>query len=336
MRAVECTAYGSSAVLRIRERPRPVPAKNEVLVRVRVTTVTAGDWRIRSLQMPAGFGAIARPIFGFSRPRQPVLGSEAAGEVVAVGSDVRTFQPGDRVLVFDGLRMGCHAEFKCARADRGIVKLPAEIDDQTAAALPFGGTTALHFLRKTRVRPGDHVLVIGASGNVGSALVQLARHLGAAVTGVCGPTNVALVRSLGAENVIDYVATPDFPASGPRFDVVFEAVGALGLAPVLALVRDGSRAALLAGSLWDTLKSLRAGRSRGITVAAGPAEERVEDLAQIVDLTRRRVFRPVIDGTYPFQNIAQAHDRVESRRKRGSVVVLVDEAAAAPSASAPL
>lgn len=320
MKVVECAGYGSSDVLKFRDRPVPVTGREEVLVKVRATTVTSGDWRIRSLQMPPGFGALARPIFGFSKPRQPVLGSEASGEVVSLGSEVKDFRVGDRVVLFDGAKMGCHAEFKCANSAKCMAKIPDHVDYINAAAMPFGGTTALHFLRKTAVAKGDCVLVIGASGSVGSSLVQLAKHFGASVTGICSGPNVEMVRSLGADDVIDYTTT-DVASLDTQFDVVFETVGSLNLSQTMQLAKDGGRVAIVAGGLGDMLRSTFSGGSRKIKVAAGPAEERAEDLRTLVDFASKNLFRPVIDCVLPLSEISKAHDRVESLRKRGSIVI---------------
>jgi NADPH:quinone reductase-like Zn-dependent oxidoreductase len=320
MKAVVCTGYGSPDVLQIIEKPKPVPAADEILIRIHATTVTSGDWRIRSQEMPPGFGLIARLIFGLTKPRQPILGSEAAGEVEAVGERVTAFRPGDRVLAFDGARMGCHAEFKSMKAAGCVVPLPAGIDFKTAAALPFGGTTALHFLEKTAVREGERVLVIGAAGCVGSAIVQIASHRGAKVTGVCGSSNVDLVRSFGACPVIDY-SKQDVMALGSQFDVVFETVGSLNLSQALTLVRDGGRVAMIAGGLADMVLAMFMGKPRGIKVVAGPAAERAEDLQQILDMALADTFRPLVDTVYTFGEIRDAHMRVQTRRKRGAVVV---------------
>jgi len=322
MKAMACMGYGPPEVLQILEVQKPEPEADEIVIRVRATTVTSGDWRIRSLEMPPGFGLLARLIFGLTKPRQPILGSEVAGEVEAMGDKVATFQPGDRVVAFDGAKMGGHAEFKAIKAAGCVVALPEDIDFETAAALPFGGTTALHFLRKTAVRDGEKVLVIGASGSVGSAIVQIASHRGAKVTGVCGSSNVDLVRSLGAEHVVDY-SKQSVLSLGPRFDVVFETVGSLNLSQTITLLRDGGRAAMISGGLANTIFAMLWGKSRGFKVVAGPAEERVEDLREILDLTVTKAFRPVIDSTYAFEEIPRAHLRVQGGRKRGNVVVTI-------------
>ena len=179
MKAIVCARYGSPEVLRVEDIAKPVPGRREVLIKVHATTVTSGDWRIRSLSMPAGFGLISRLVFGFRRPRQPIFGTELAGEVEAVGRDVTRFKVGDRVLAFSGARMGCHAEYRTMREDGALALKPENLSYEEAAALCFGGTAALDFLRRGRVGEGDKVLINGASGCVGTAAVQLARYLGA-------------------------------------------------------------------------------------------------------------------------------------------------------------
>lgn len=320
MKAAIVTCYGSADGVRIVDVPKPTAGNDEILVRVRATTVTSADWRIRSLEMPPGFGLIARLIFGIAKPRQPILGSEVAGEVAAVGRDVSTFRVGDRVVAFDGSGLRCHAQLKCIRASGNVVRIPDQMDFTTAAALPFGGTTAMDFLRRVGLNAREKILVIGASGSVGSAVVQLARHRGARVTGVCSLPNVEMVCSLGAEQVVDY-GREDISSLNPDFDVVMETVGALDLAQSLRLLRSGGRTALIAASLGDILTASLKSKSRGLKAVVGPAAEKREDLEEIVDLTSKGIFRPVIEETYAFEQIAGAHRRVQQRRKRGNIVV---------------
>ncbi len=219
--------------------------------------------------------------------------------------------------------MGCHAQFKVMAESGNVVVLPDGMEFTTAAALPFGGTTAMHFLRKSGLQKGERLLVVGASGSVGAAAVQFGRHIGASVTGVCSGSNVDFVRSLGAENVIDYTTT-DVASWGADFDVVLETVGALNLSETLPLVRSGGRAALIACGLGDLIRSPVAGRSRRIQVTVGPADERIEDLREIVRLTQEGAFFPSIESVYAFKDIVSAHRRVEERRKRGNLVVTVE------------
>src|SRR5512137_1530867 len=244
VRAYAYDRFGPPEVLQLKDFPTPVPGEHEVLVRIRATTVTAGDWRVRSLEVPRGFGLLSRLALGFSRPRQPILGTELSGEVVEAGKAVTRFRVGDQVFGFTGARMGCHAEYRClpeeghGRRDEAVALKPARLSHEEAAALSFGGTTALSFLRKARLRPGEKVLVVGASGGVGTAAVQLARHLGGRVTGVCGAANLELVRSLGAERVIDY-ASEDFTASGERWDVVVDTAGTAPFSRCKGSLADG-------------------------------------------------------------------------------------------------
>jgi NADPH:quinone reductase-like Zn-dependent oxidoreductase len=193
MKAVVYERYGPPEVLQLKDVAKPTPKDNELLIRTRATTVTSGDWRARSLQMPVGFGFMSRLVFGIQRPRQPVLGTELAGDIEAVGKDVSRFKIGDRVFAFSGASMGCYAEYKCMPEDGSVALKPANLSYDEAAAMSFGGTTALHFLRAGKVQSGDKVLINGASGGVGTAAVALAKHFGAEVTGVCSTANVALL-----------------------------------------------------------------------------------------------------------------------------------------------
>src|SRR6185503_5275455 len=224
MKAFICTKYGSPEVLELREVQKPVPKNDEILIKVHATTVSSGDWRVRSRELPRGFGLIGRLVLGLRRPRQPILGTELAGEVEAVGKDVRAFKPGDAVFAFSGAKMGCHAEYKVVRQDSPIAPKPPNLTYDEAATLSFGNMTALDFLRRANLRPGEAVLVNGASGAVGVAAVQLAKHFGAHVTAVCSRGNHDLVRSLGADEMIDHT-TQDFAANAKTYDVIVDTAG---------------------------------------------------------------------------------------------------------------
>jgi NADPH:quinone reductase-like Zn-dependent oxidoreductase len=208
--------YGGPDVLNFVELPTPTPKANEVLIRVYATTVSAGDWRARSLTMPAGLGLIGRLVFGIIRPRKPILGTDLSGVVEAVGADITTFKPGDALIGFPGAGFGAHAEHIVMPADGKIVHKPAALSFHEAAAIPFGATTAYDFLiNKGKLRAGERVLINGASDSTGSACVQIAKHFGAEVTGVCSGANADLVRVIGADHVIDYNAQ-DFTKGGPN------------------------------------------------------------------------------------------------------------------------
>jgi NADPH:quinone reductase-like Zn-dependent oxidoreductase len=218
--------------------------------------------------------------------------------------------------------MGCHAEYKCVREDRAVAKKPAALSYEEAAALSFGGTTALDFFRRGRLASGETVLVNGASGSVGSAAVQLAKHFGAEVTGVCGTSNVELVRSLGATRVIDYTKD-DFTKNGETWDVIVDTVGTAPFSRSQSSLKDGGRLLLVLGGLGDLLKAPWVSLTSKKKVIAGPASERAEDLRLLAELAEAGKFKPVIDRVYRLEEIVEAHRRVDSGRKRGNVVVTV-------------
>lgn len=314
--------YGGPDVVELADVPTPVPQAGQILVRVHATTVTAADWRARSLAMPRGFGPIARLAFGVRRPRQPILGTELAGIVDAVGEGVTTFRPGDEVLAFTGAKFGCHAHYRAVDAKGPVALKPDTLSFEEAASLPFGGTTALHYLRQGRVRAGEKVLVVGASGNVGTALVQLAKHLGADVTGVTSTPNVDLVRSIGADRVIDYTQD-DFTNGEASFDVIADTVGATTLATARRVLNENGRLLAIAADLPGVLAAVWAPLTGSRRVVAGPAPERADDLRRLAELAESGALRPVIGRRYAFSQMVDAHAHVETRRKRGSTVVRV-------------
>ena len=322
MKAYVCRRYGGPEVVQLEDVPKPAPGDDDVLVRIHATTVTAGDWRVRSLEVPKGLGPIARLALGLRRPRQPILGTELAGVVESVGKDVTRFKPGDAVLAFPGGKMGSHAQYRAMPEDGPVVRKPANLSFEEAASLPFGGTTALHYLRKAGIRTGDEILVIGASGNVGTALVQLAKHFGARVTGVTSTPNLDLVTSLGADRVIDYTRE-DFTQGGRTYDVIADTVGATGYARCKRALKDKGRLLAIAGGLPDMLAAAWVPLTSGNKVIAGPAKERPEDVQRLADLAEAGALKPVIDRRYGFAQMRDAHAYVETRRKRGSVVVIV-------------
>lgn len=326
MKAALCTAYGGPDVVQVRDIPAPVAKPNEVLIRVHATTVASGDARVRGARFPRGFWLPARLFLGLTRPRKPILGTELAGVVEAVGAGVTRYRPGDRVFAFSGAGMGCHAELKAMPEDGAIAAMPAGFTFDESAAISFGGTTALYFLRDVgRVQRGERVLVNGASGAVGSAAVQLARHFGAHVTGVCSAANVDLVRSLGADAVIDYRAT-DFATSGARWDIVLDAVGNASFARCRHALNDKGRLLLVVGGLGDMLKAPFQSMTSGLKVAGGVAPDRAQDIAELKMLCEAGAYKPVIDSRFALDRIAEAHARADSERKVGSVVVTMRDA----------
>jgi NADPH:quinone reductase-like Zn-dependent oxidoreductase len=320
MKAIVYTAYGAPDVLRLTEVEKPAPKDNEVLIKVRATTVTAGDVRVRSLKVPTGFGLISRVIFGISRPKQPVLGTELAGEIVAVGRNVTEFKAGDQVFGMNGARMGCYAEYKAMPADGPLALKPANLSYEEAAALSFGGTTALHFLRKANIQRGDHVLINGASSGVGTAAVQLARYFGARVTGVCSTANRELVSSLGADRVIDYTSE-DFTKSGETYDIIMDIVDTIPFSRAKHSLKPGGRLLLVTAALPAMLQAPLVSLAGGKKVIVGTAAERAEDLHFLAELAQNGTFKPVIDRCYPLEQIVEAHRYVDTGRKKGNVVI---------------
>lgn len=322
MKAAVATEYGSPDVLQIRDVEKPTPKTNEVLIRIHATTVTSGDWRVRSLNVPTGFGLLSRLMFGVFRPRQPILGTELAGVVEAIGNNVTRFDVGDPVFAYSDASMGSHAEYKAMPEDGAMARKPPNLTFEEAAALSFGGTTALHFLRRGKIQPGEYVLVNGASGSVGTATVQLAKHFGAHVTGVCSTGNVELVKSLGADRVIDYTKE-DVTQTGETYDIIVDTAGTLPFARSRLLLSEGGRLLLVLGSLPSMLQIPWISLTSTKKVIAGTASGREEDLRFLASLAEAGVFTPVIDRRYPFERIAEAHAYVDQGHKKGNVVVQV-------------
>lgn len=323
MKAVTYTKYGPPSVVSLTEVSKPIPRDNEVLIRIHATTVTTGDWRARSLHLPGGFGFMGRLVFGIRKPRQPILGTELAGVIESVGRTVTRFKAGDEVFAFTGGRYGCHAEYRAMAEDGLIAPKPGNLTFEEAAALSFGGTTALPFLRdKAGIRRGDRVLVVGASGGVGSAAVQIARHFGAEVTGVCSTGNVDLVRSIGADRVIDYTKT-DFTKSGGTWDIILDTTGTAPFARSGPALAAGGRLVVVLGTLAEALGLGRPPKASGKTVIASVSTVRPDDLQFLAGLAAAGQFMPVIDRSYPLEQAAEAHAYVDKGHKRGNVILTV-------------
>jgi NADPH:quinone reductase-like Zn-dependent oxidoreductase len=307
MKAAVCDRYGPPEVLRVMEVEAPVPAQDEILVRVRASTVNSSDWYVRSgiPSSPLRVQVPFRLLVGLRRPRRRILGLILCGDVVEVGSAVRRFRPGDRVWAFTKFSFGAYAEFACLGEESSVALAPPDVTDEEAAAIAYGGLLALHYLRRGRVRRGDRVLVYGASGSAGTAVVQLSRHAGAVVTGVCGPGNAELVQSLGATSTLDYTCDAAPPA-GAAYDLVLDAVGKRRGSPL----KDACRRALAPGG-------------RYVSVDDGTPAFSAADLVRLAELVDAGAIAPVIDRVYPLERIAEAHRYVEADHKRGNVVVTV-------------
>ena len=323
MKAIVYERYGPPDVLQLKEVKKPTPKDNEVLIRIHATTVTSGDCRVRSLHMPVGFGLIARLVLGVSRPRQSILGSELAGKVESVGKDVNKFKIGDEVFAFTGARLGCHAEYKCMPADGAVALRPANLSFDVAAAISSCGTTALDFLRRGKLQSGEKIVINGASGGVGTAAVQLAKHFGADVTGVCSTANMQLVRSLGANHVIDYTKQ-DFTENGETYDIIVDTAGTVPFSRSKASLKDRGRLLLVLSGLPDILQMPWVSMTSSKKVIAGPAAGRAEDLRFLAELAEAGEFKPVIDRRYPLEQIAEAHRYVDTGRKKGNVIITLE------------
>jgi NADPH:quinone reductase-like Zn-dependent oxidoreductase len=326
MKAVVYTTYGMPDVLHISEVPTPTPKDNEVLIRIHAAAVTTTDCKLR------GGDKLMRLVFGLRRPKRPILGTEFAGEIEAVGKEVQHYRLGDQVFAATGAGFGAHAEHICLPEDGALAPKPTNATYADAAAICEGGMTALPFLRDTgKIQRGHRVLINGASGAVGASAVQLAKVFGADVTGVCGPTNVDLVRSLGADSVIDYTKQ-DFTRTGQLYDIIFDAVGKSSFSRCKDSLKPGGVYLATVPSLALYAHVLRTAKLSGKTAkvaATGlrPPSEKAKDLRYLSELAEAGTLKPTVDRSYPMAQVAEAHRHVETGHKRGTVVITMDNAA---------
>ena len=323
MKAVVCTKYGPPEVLQLRELEKPTPKDNEVLIKIFATTVTSGDMRMRSFKIPPLPWLPMRIIMGFRGPRKKILGMDLAGEIESVGKDVNLFKKGDQIFGSTG-GFGAHAEYVCLSEEEVLTTKPTNMTYEEAAPVFFAGHTALHFLRKGNIQSEQKVLIYGASGAVGTFAVQLARYFGAEVTGVCSTTNLELVKSLGADKVIDYTKE-DFTKSGETYDIIFDTVGK---SPFSGCVRSLKKKGFYLRTVHMTLSPIVRGLWTSMTsskkVIGGVASEHKEDLIFLKELIEAGKIKPVIDRRYPLEQIAEAHGYVETGHKRGNVVITLE------------
>ncbi|MFE4709553.1 NAD(P)-dependent alcohol dehydrogenase [Paenibacillus sp. NPDC056722] len=294
MKTAICTKYGTPDVIQIKEVKTPTVQDDQVLIKVHATTVTSGDCVLRNSKM-----LVMRLLFGLTKPRKDILGSELSGTIEVVGKNVTKFKKGDSIIAYTGMQVGAHAEYITLSENAVLTAKPENMTFEESAAIAFGGTTALYFLRKGNIHNGQNVLIFGASGAVGTSAIQLAKHFGATVTAVCSSRNFELVRSLGADHVIDYTQE-DFSKKGTRYDLIFDAVGKSS--------KSSSKQALTLSGKY-------------ISVAGGLAKENLDDLLLLKELVEAGELKSVIDQCYPFEQISQAHAYVEKGHKQGNVVI---------------
>lgn len=332
MKAAVYTEYGPPEVLHLAEVAKPTPKDNEILVRVHATPVNYGDMLARNFanitpdqfNMPAPLWLPARLSFGWRKPRKPILGSELAGVVEAVGKDVTQFKPGDQVYAYSGINMGAYAEYICLPATGMVAHKPANLTYAEAAALPYGGIMALSLLRKGHLQPGQKVLINGASGGIGSLAVQLAKHFGAEVTGVCSTPRLAYVKALGADQVIDYTKT-DFTEGSERYDLVFDILGRSSFDRCRRVLTPNGIYLLASFKLDKVWQMVRTSRSNGQKVICAFANEQVADLLFLKELAEAGKVKTIIDRCYPLTEAAAAHRYYEEGPKAGHVLINLEQ-----------
>ena len=328
MKAILCPRYGPPDVLELRNVPLSMPKEKEVLIKVRAATVTAGDCELRRFQITPLFWLPVRLIFGLFKPKKSmqIMGQEFAGEIVEVGDEVTQYKPGDKVFGMAGLGAGAYVEFRTTDRFKTVAKKPENMSYAEAATIPTGGLNALHFLRMAQVQPGEHVLINGAGGSIGTYGVQLAKHFGAEVTAVDSADKLGMLEGLGADHVIDY-QQQDYRRNGQQYDVIFDVVGQDWSSAQLSSLKVGGRYvganptfSMLMRSLWNRLSGQKK------TVRTGLAGETVKDFETLRRLAEDGLFKPVIDREYPLEELVEAHRYVDTGRKSGHVIINISHA----------
>jgi NADPH:quinone reductase-like Zn-dependent oxidoreductase len=311
MKAIVCTKYGSPEVLQIKEVEKPTPKDNEVLIKIFATAVTASDCIVRGFKVPLLMKIPMALAVGFPKPRNPILGQVLAGEIETAGKDVKRFQRGDRVIAFTYMRFGTYAEYTCLPEKSAMALKPSNITYEEAAAIPYGGMLALYNLKKGNIQSGQHILIYGSSGAIGTSAIQLAKYFGAKVTGVCSTANLEFVKSLGADTILDYTKD-NFASKGELYDLIFDAVGKRKS----SIFKVQCKKALTPNGMY-------------ISVDDGTPKIQTEDIIEVLtllkDLVEAGKIKPVIDRSYPLEQMVEAHRYVDKGHKKGNVVITVNQ-----------
>ncbi len=322
MKAIICKKYGSPDVLQLKDVEKPTPKDNEVMISIYAASVTVGDCEIRRFDMPLWLWLPARIGFGLRGPRKKILGQDLAGEIESVGKDVKRFKKGDQVFARTGFSLGAYAENICL-SEKGLIAIkPTNINFEEAATVPMGGLTALYYLRKGNIQRGHKILINGASGSIGTLAVQISKYFGAEVTGVCSTQNVDMVRSIGADYVIDY-SKEDFTKSSETYDIIFDIVGKSSFSRSLKSLKKNGHYLLANPGLSQIIRGRLTSIRSSKKVIAGTLNEKIEDLIFLKDFIEANKIKTVIDRSYSLEQTSEAHKYVEKGHKKGNVVIII-------------
>ena len=318
MKAIVCTKYGAPDFLQMKEVEKPSPKENEILIKIHASSVSSGDSRMRRADP-----FIIRLIFGFKRPRNPILGVVVAGEIEAIGKSVSNYKVGDQVFGSSGMHFSAHAEYVSVPEDAVLALKPGNITYEEAAAIPFGATASMHFLRIANIQQGQKVLIYGASGALGTMAVQLAKNYGADITAVCSTSNIELMKSLGADHVIDYTQE-DFTRNVKKYDVVFDTIGKSSLRKALKSLSDNGHLLLASAGIGTMIGGSIKSMFIKKKIVSGVIKETVKDMNFFKQLIEKGSLKAVIDRVYPLEKIAEAHAYVDKGHKKGNVIIAMN------------
>jgi NADPH:quinone reductase-like Zn-dependent oxidoreductase len=322
MKAIVCTKYGSPDVLQLQELEKPTPGDHEVLIKIHCATVTAGDCEMRRFDIPRWIWLPLRLYMGILKPRIKILGQELAGEIEATGKAVTQFKKGDAVFAPTKMSLGAHAEYICLPGEYAIALKPAHISYEEAATIPTGGLNALHFIRKSKIQPGQSVLINGAGGSIGTYGIQMAKSLGAEVTAVDSGRKLKTLRLIGADHVIDYTKE-DFSKSDKKYDIIIDIVGKHSFSRCVRALKPMGVCIMANPRLSGMLRGLWVSMTTGKKVVPALAAYKTEDLNYLKELIETGKIKPVIDRTYPLEQMAEAHRYVDDGYKTGNVVITI-------------